>query len=123
MALSGKSIVVYIVSGIAIFFGILFLMSARAEYTQNPGGRIITGLVLIGVGIFSAVMAKRNEPKQKIEITQKIDLSGSVKPEEMKCQQCGAPLDRNSVAVKEGAVFINCPYCKGTYQITEEPKW
>ncbi|MBU1355634.1 MAG: hypothetical protein KJ620_03635 [Candidatus Edwardsbacteria bacterium] len=123
MATTGKSLAVYIIAGILIFFGILFLMSARAEYTPNPGGRIITGLVLIGVGIFAAVMAKRNEPKQKIEITQKIDLSGSVKPEEMKCQQCGAPLDRNSVAVKEGAVFINCPYCKGTYQITEEPKW
>ncbi len=123
MAVSGKSMAVYIISGILIFFGVLFLMSARAEYTQNPGGRIITGLVLIGVGIFAIVIAKKNEPKQKIEITQKIDLSGSVKPEEMKCQQCGAPLDRNSVAVKEGAVFINCPYCKGTYQITEEPKW
>jgi len=123
MATTGKSLAVYIIAGVLIFFGILFLMSARAEYTSSPGGRIITGLVLIGVGIFAAVMVKRNEPKQKIEITQKIDLSGSVKPEEMKCQQCGAPLDRNSVAVKEGAVFINCPYCKGTYQITEEPKW
>lgn len=123
MAVSGRSLAVYIVAGILILFGILFLMSARAEYTHNPGGRIITGLVLIGVGIFAVVVAKRSEPKQKIEITQKIDLSGSVKPEEMKCRQCGAPLDRNSVAVQEGAVFINCPYCKGSYQIVEEPKW
>ena len=123
MAVSGKSMAVYIISAILIFFGILFLMSARAEYTQNPGGRIVTALVLMGVGIFAIVMAKKNEPKQKIEITQKIDLSGSVKPEEMKCKQCGAPLDKNSVAVKEGAVFINCPYCKGSYQIVEEPKW
>jgi hypothetical protein len=123
MAITGKSLAVYIIAGILIFFGLLFLMSARAEYISNPGGRIITGLVLIGVGIFAAVMTRRNEPKQKIEITQKIDLSGSVKPEEMKCQQCGAPLDRNSVTVKEGAVFINCQYCKGSYQIVEEPKW
>lgn len=123
MAVSGKSMAVYIISAILIFFGVLFLMSARAEYTQNPGGRIVTALVLIGVGIFAIVMAKKNEPKQKIEITQKIDLSGSVKPEEMKCRQCGAPLDKNSVVVKEGAVFINCPYCKGSYQIVEEPKW
>ncbi len=123
MAITGKSLAVYIIAGVLIFFGILFLMSARAEYTSSPGGRIITGLVLIGTGIFGALMVKRNQPKQKIEIIQKIDLSGSVKPEEMKCKQCGAPLDRNSVEVKEGAVFINCPYCKGTYQITEEPKW
>lgn len=122
-AVSTVKVIVYIISAILIFFGLLFLMSARAEYTTSPGGRIITGLVLIGVGVFAAVMIRRSEPKQKIEITQKIDLSGSVRPEEMKCQQCGAPLDRNSVAVKEGAVFINCQYCKGTYQITEEPKW
>jgi hypothetical protein len=115
----------YIMTAILIFFGVLFLMSARAEYTQNPGGRIITGLVLIAVGILIVVLIRKALPKpaQKIEITQKIDLAGKSLPEQMKCRQCGAPLSKDTVAVKEGAVFINCPYCKSTYQITEEPKW
>jgi hypothetical protein len=115
----------YITAAILIFFGVLFLMSARAEYTSNPGGRIITGLALTGTGIAVAVMLKKSQPQpdRKIEIVQKIDLAGKSLPEQMKCKQCGAPLSKDSVAVREGAVFINCPYCQSTYQITEEPKW
>ena len=115
----------YIIAFILIFFGALFLMSARAEYSSNPVGRLITGLALIGTGIGIAVLLKKNQPKpdQKIEIIQKIDLAGKSLPEQMKCKQCGAPLSKDSVAVKEGAVFISCPYCQSTYQITEEPKW
>ena len=115
----------YIVAAILIFFGVLFLMSARAEYTANPGGRIITGLALLGLGIVIAVLLKKSQPKpdQKIEIIQKIDLAGKSLPEQMKCKQCGAPLSKDTVSVREGAVFINCPYCQSTYQITEEPKW
>lgn len=115
----------YIIAAVLIFFGVLFLMSARAEYTASPGSRIITGLVLLGGGIAIAVLLKKNQPQpaQKIEITQKIDLAGKSLPEQMKCRQCGAPLSKDTVAVKEGAVFINCPYCQSTYQITEEPKW
>lgn len=115
----------YIISAILILFGVLFLMSARAEYSANPGGRLITGLGLIGAGIALAVLLKKSQPHpdQKIEIVQKIDLAGKSLPEQMKCKQCGAPLSKDSVAVKEGAVFISCPYCQSTYQITEEPKW
>ena len=123
MGASGKSLAAYIIAGVAIFFGILFLMSARGEYTSNPGGRIITGLAFIAGGALLAGFVKRKDAGQRLEIVQKIELSGSARPEEMKCRQCGAPLDKNSVAVKEGAVFINCPYCKGSYQIVEDPRW
>jgi len=115
----------YVVASILIFFGVLFLMSARAGYTANPGNRLITGLALIGTGIGIMVVLKKSQPQpdQKIEIVQKIDLAGKSLPEQMKCKQCGAPLSKDTVTVKEGAVFINCPYCQSTYQITEEPKW
>jgi hypothetical protein len=115
----------YIATVVLVVFGILFLMSARAEYTHSPGTRILTGLVLVGIGAGIVVAIKRNEPKpdQKIEIVQKIDLTGGATADQMKCQQCGAPLSKDMVAVREGAVFINCPYCKSTYQITEKPKW
>jgi DNA-directed RNA polymerase subunit RPC12/RpoP len=114
-----------IVAAVLVVFGILFLLSARAEYTKSPGGRIITGLVLIGIGAGMVVAIKRSEPRpgQKIEVVQKIDLTGGVKADQMKCQQCGAPLSKDAVSVREGAVFINCPYCNSTYQITEQPKW
>ncbi len=115
----------YVATFVLAVFGILFLMSARAEYTANPGSRIITGLALIGVAAGIVVAIKRSGPKpgQKIEVVQKIDLTGGIKADQLKCQQCAAPLSKDSVSVREGAVFINCPYCKSTYQITEQPKW
>jgi hypothetical protein len=115
----------HIIAFVLVAFGILFLLSARAEYTRSPGARIITGLALIAVGAGIVVAIKRSEPNpgQTIEVVQKIDLTGGVKADQMKCQQCGAPLSKDAVAVREGAVFINCPYCNSTYQITEQPKW
>jgi DNA-directed RNA polymerase subunit RPC12/RpoP len=41
----------------------------------------------------------------------------------MKCQNCGAELSKDSITVKEGAIFIACPYCGAAYQMVEEPKW
>jgi uncharacterized Zn-finger protein len=32
-------------------------------------------------------------------------------------------LNKESMEVKLGAVFIDCPYCHSQYQIEEEPKW
>ena len=115
----------YIATFVLVIFGILFLLSARAEYTHSPGARIITGVVLIAAGGGIVYAIKRSEPKpdQKIEVVQKIDLTGGATADQMKCQQCGAPLSKDSVSVREGAVFINCPYCNSTYQITEQPKW
>jgi hypothetical protein len=115
----------YLATFVLVVFGVLFLLSARTEYTHNPGSRIITGLALIGIGAGIVVAIKRSEPKpdQKIEVIQKIDLTGGVTADQLKCQQCAAPLSKDAVSVREGAVFINCPYCKSTYQITEQPKW
>ena len=54
---------------------------------------------------------------------QKIDLSGDVSLEGMKCQVCGAPLTQDSLDVKAGAIFVNCQHCGSTYQFEEAPKW
>ncbi|MBI4727114.1 hypothetical protein HY768_07820 [candidate division TA06 bacterium] len=74
----------YIIAAILIFFGVLFLMSARAEYSANPGSRIITGLALFAAGIGMAVALRKSQlkPDQKIEIVQKIDLAGKSLPEQ-----------------------------------------
>ena len=33
------------------------------------------------------------------------------------------PLDEDSVELKEGAIFVKCPYCETSYQVEEAPKW
>ncbi|MFQ5617024.1 MAG: hypothetical protein ACE5GO_11275, partial [Anaerolineales bacterium] len=56
-------------------------------------------------------------------VVQKIDLSGDVSLEQMTCNNCGAPLSKNAIDVKAGAIFVNCEHCATSYQIEEEPKW
>ena len=57
------------------------------------------------------------------EIVQKIDLSGDIELETLKCEKCGGELTKESITVKEGAILIACPYCGSAYQMVEEPKW
>jgi predicted RNA-binding Zn-ribbon protein involved in translation (DUF1610 family) len=80
-------------------------------------------LVALGLGIVVAVRLREPKPAQAVTIQQKIDLSGDVQMEAMKCTSCGGQLDKSAVSVIQGAVMVNCPYCGATYQLTEEPKW
>ncbi|MEW6685661.1 MAG: hypothetical protein AB1393_05585 [Candidatus Edwardsbacteria bacterium] len=121
---SGGKIAGYIIAGILIFFGVLFIWSAGAAGV-NTGSRLLTGIVLIALGLGIILLVKIFEPKepQKVEITQKIEVSGDVSLEQIKCRNCGGTLSKESVTVKEGAIFVNCPYCGTSYQIEESPKW
>ena len=108
----------YLLGGVLGFVGIVSLIAATQA---NAGFRILTGLVLIAAGIFVAAITRMKVPDQRI--IQEIDLSGDVRTEEMKCNACGAALDKDSVSVRAGGVFVDCPYCGTSYQIEEEPKW
>jgi hypothetical protein len=122
---SGLGILGYIIGVVLILWGLINLYSLAAPGATNATGRIIIGLILIGIGGGLLFMIPRWESRrpEQVEMTQKIDLSGDINTEKLKCQNCGADLDKNSVVVKAGAVFVNCPYCGSSYQITEEPKW
>ncbi|MBN2223078.1 MAG: hypothetical protein JW765_00230 [Deltaproteobacteria bacterium] len=122
---SALGILGYIIAVILILWGLINLYSLAAPGAANATGRIIIGVILIaiGAGLLFFIPKWESRRPQQIEMTQKIDLAGDVNAEKMKCQNCGADLDKNSVVVKAGGIFVNCPYCRGTYQITEEPKW
>jgi hypothetical protein len=122
---SALGILGYIIGVVLIVWGLINLYSLAAPGATNATGRIIIGLILIAIGGGLLFMIPRWESRrpEQIEMTQKVDLSGDVNAAKLKCQNCGADLDKNSVTVKAGGIFVNCPYCGGTYQITEEPKW
>lgn len=116
---------------IFLFFGVLFIWSAGAPGV-NSGARLSTGLILIFVGLvfigitigIAVFIYRRLHPvENKVEITQKVDLSGDVNIEEMKCKKCGAQLSKDSVVLREGAIFVSCPYCGSDYEVEEAPKW
>jgi hypothetical protein len=123
--MSTGKIIGYIVAGILLFFGILWLLSAFSAETLNPGGRLLVGglLVIIGLGLIVVIRLREPKPKQEVVVHQQIDIGGDVEMEALKCESCGAQLDKTAISLAEGAVVVTCPYCSATYQIVEEPKW
>jgi Zn finger protein HypA/HybF involved in hydrogenase expression len=111
-------IVTYIIAAILGFFGFMFIVGSQGQFV-----RIVVGIILfVAAGVL--VYLTRVRPVQK-EIThiQKIDLTGDVSLEQMKCRSCGGALSKEHMEVKAGAIFIDCPYCGASYQIEEAPKW
>ena len=122
--MSGGKIIGYIVAAILIFFGVLFIWAAFSP--EGESGWILVGVISVAIGLGIIALIKFREPKPAQapqEIIQKIDLSGDIELETLKCQKCGGELQKDSISIKEGAVFIDCPYCGSAYQMVEEPKW
>ena len=122
---SAPGVLGYIFAIFLVLLGIIFVLSLASPNAGNVTGRVFIAVVCfaIGGGLLFLIPKWESKRPMKVEMTQKIDLSGDIDTEKLKCQNCGAYLEKKSVTVKAGAVFINCPYCGGTYQITEEPKW
>jgi DNA-directed RNA polymerase subunit RPC12/RpoP len=123
--MSAGKIVGYIVAAILIFFGVLFIWGAFDPESGSVGW-IPVGIVSVAIGLGIIALIRFREPKPAQppqEIVQKIDLSGEIDLETLKCQECGGELKQDSITVREGAVFIACPYCGSAYQMVEEPKW
>ncbi len=121
-----------IVACLLIGFGILFFVASTDRQAGNAGwlpvgiGMIVVGLAIaaLGVGVFVFLRIRRaRETQAAQQIVQKIDLSGEIKAEKLKCQNCGGELSKENISVQAGAVFVSCPYCNASYQIVEEPKW
>jgi len=109
---------VYLLAGVIGLLGLVFVIG-----WQNQAARLVIGIVLIGAA-FVIIYLSRVQPKATTTTTiQQIDLSGDVSLEEIRCNSCNAPLSKDEIDVKAGAIFINCSHCGSTYQFEEEPKW
>lgn len=106
-----EKVLAVIFSFVVFFIGLAFLIT----------GRLAIGLLLLAVSLFLVFMAFRK--KEATIVEQKIEIGGEVNAKILKCRNCGAELNQESMTVKLGAVLIACPYCHSQYQIEEEPKW
>ncbi len=114
-------------------FGALYVLAAHDSASVNPGARLATGIVMIGIGLvlwgaaavgaFLAWRRMQPKPEQRVTIKQEVELTGSIDLASLKCQQCHATLSKNAITVREGAILISCPYCGAAYQMVEQPKW
>ena len=83
--------------------------------------RIVVGVILLGAAGALVWLARAKAPERTI--IQKVDLTGDVSPEQMECKACGGKLDDKALEMREGAIFVKCPYCGTSYQLEEKPKW
>ena len=100
--------------------GLVFLIGAQGQVL-----RLAVGVVLLAAaGAIVYFMLLRPQVQQiQQTVVQKIDLSGDVNLERMTCQACNAPLSKDAISLKEGAILVTCPSCGTTYQIEEKPKY
>jgi Zn finger protein HypA/HybF involved in hydrogenase expression len=110
--------VAYLLSALIGLFGLIMLIGSAQGNTTT---RIIVGIVLLGAAALLFFLGRMKAPERTI--VQKIDLTGDVAAQDLKCKSCGGKLDSSSVTVEAGAVFIKCPYCGAQYQLEEAPKW
>jgi RNase P subunit RPR2 len=110
----------YLIAIILGFLGLMFVAGSQGQVI-----RIVVGIILLGAAAVFIYLTRMRPQVTQTETTlvQKIDLSGDVSLEKMTCDNCGAPLTKNSIEVKAGAIFVNCEHCGATYQIEEEAKW
>jgi Na+/melibiose symporter-like transporter len=115
-------IIANIAAGILILFGVLFILAAFGK--ESHPEYIPVGLILIIVGFGLIWFARRREVQEvKTEIVQKIELSGDVDLEQLKCNFCGGSLSSENIEMVAGAPVVTCPHCGSSYQLTEAPKW
>lgn len=108
----------YFFGGLLGLAGLVFLIAAGQG---NALPRVVIGVILIGAGLFVSYVVRMKAPQTTL--VQKIDLSGDIAPEQLRCKACGGMLEKDSITVKAGGIFIDCPYCGASYQLEEEPKW
>ena len=112
-----------------IIFGFLFVLGSGSPQGQASWfgtGLIffVVGAVLIGLGFGAIYLAKRQAAKAAGEqVTYNVNLPGNVSMDTLKCKSCGGTLAPENITMVAGAPVVTCPFCKTTYQLTEEPKW
>ena len=95
----------YVLYSLAAVLGLLGLIFLIAAGQENALPRVIIGVALLASS-GGLIVAARLQP-QEITIHQKIDLSGDVSSQGLKCNICGGTLGDKSVSVQAGAVFLD----------------
>jgi DNA-directed RNA polymerase subunit RPC12/RpoP len=106
---------------VLFFFGVIFVLSTGAEGVSDElrmNRFIVAGVLFIaGFGIAYYISRKPTTVVQKLEV------SGEMKAVALKCPNCSASVDANSIKMVSGVPYATCPYCGHTFEVAEEPKW
>ncbi len=117
-------VILYIVAGLLIIFGFLFVLGSGGA-GGGGFGWVVIGLIMWAFAFGAIFLASRLKPaaSQSENVTYKVDLPAKVSMDTLKCKSCGGTLSPENITMVAGAPVVTCPFCKTTYQLTEEPKW
>ena len=107
--------VLYIAAVGLIGLGIIFIMAAYAETI-----RLIEGIIFIAIALTIVYFTMERKP---IEIKKTVAITGPIKVKAIKCPNCSAMLNPDTVQVIDGKPYMTCDYCGNKFEITEEPTW
>lgn len=111
-------LVAYPIAVLLGLLGLVFVVGAQGQII-----RVVIGVILMAAAGAMIWLASRETKHVTTTLVQKIDLSGNVNVQELTCRSCGGTLSKESVTVRAGGVFVDCPYCGASYQLEEDPKW
>lgn len=108
-------IVVYLVSAVLIFLGVVFIISTNLGITY-----FLEGLVFLAVAFLLLFFSREKKP---IEIKQTVTVTGPLKVKEVRCPNCTAIVDPTKAEIVDGKPYVTCSYCGNKFELTEEPTW
>lgn len=122
--MSAGKIIAYIVAGILVIFGVLFILGSGGSGGGGWAWVIIGGILLLAAFALIFLVGRRKAGADAAQnVTLNIDLPGNVSMETLKCKSCGGVLSQKDISLVNGAAVVTCPWCKTVYTLTEEPKW
>jgi DNA-directed RNA polymerase subunit RPC12/RpoP len=108
-------ILIYVVSAVLVFLGLIFMISVNL------------GIVNFFVGsaflVFAGLLLFLSREKKSLEIKQTVTVTGPLKAREIHCPNCNALVDPTKTEVVDGKPFVTCSYCGNKFELTEEPTW
>jgi predicted membrane protein len=106
---------VYVVSAVLVFFGVVFMISVNLGTIY-----LVEGLIFI---VVAAVMLFAIRERKPVEIRQTVTVTGPVKAVQVKCPNCGALVDPASAQVIAGKPYVTCAHCGNKFELSEDPTW
>ena len=107
--------IVYVITAVLVFFGLVFMISVNLGTIY-----LVEGLIFIGVAAGLLLAIRERKP---VEIRQTVNVTGPVKGTFVKCPNCGANVDPMTAKVIEGKPYVTCDHCGTRFELTEEPTW
>ncbi len=115
MVKGAMRILIYLVSAVLIFLGLVFIVSVNLGYTYFFEGFIF--LAVAGLMLFAS------RERKPVEIKQTVTSAGPFTVKEVRCPNCNASVDPKKAEVIDGKPYVTCTYCGHRLQLTEEPTW